>query len=83
MGDQQHRQQVRRASDRLLHAVDDLKAAERKKRSERMSTPAFHRLADEVRVKADKVWRAAVDEEDAGDRLTEAQAETTEDQSPN
>jgi hypothetical protein len=77
MGDEVHRRQVRRSSDRLLAAVEDLKAAERRKRDVKMSTPEFHRLAQEVRAKADEVWRTAKEEDEAGDALSEPQAETT------
>jgi hypothetical protein len=82
MADEQQRQQIRRTSDRLLDAVDDLKAAERRKRSKPMSTPAFHRLAEEVRVKADEVWRTAAEEEAGGERLTGPQRESIEDERP-
>ena len=48
MGDETNRRRVRQASDRLLAAVEDLKATERRKRGVRMSSPEFHRLDEEV-----------------------------------
>jgi hypothetical protein len=82
MGDEANRHQVRRSSDRLLGAVDDLKAAERRRRETEMSTPEFHRLAEVVREKADEVWRTAAEEESAGEALSEPQAVTTEEVPP-
>lgn len=82
MDDQANRQRIRRSSDKLLSAVDDLKAAERRKRETEMSTPEFHRLAEVVREKADEIWRAAAEEESAGEALSEPQAVTTEEVPP-
>jgi hypothetical protein len=82
MDDQANRQRIRRSSDRLLSAVDDLKVAERRKRETQMSSPAFHRLAREVSDKADAVWRAARDEDDAGDALSGPQGVTTDEVPP-
>ncbi len=82
MGEEQQRRNVRRSSDQLLAAVDELKAVERRKRQTEMSTPEFHRLADEVFEKARDVWRTAADEDVAGDALSEPQGVTTEEQPP-
>jgi hypothetical protein len=83
MGDDEtNRRRVRHASDRLLAAVEDLKATERRKRGVRMSSPEFHRLDEEVIAKTSEVWRAALEEDDAGDALSGTQAETTNDVEP-
>jgi hypothetical protein len=41
-------EQLSGASERLLDAVDDLRATEAKKRDQKISSDEFHRLAEEV-----------------------------------
>lgn len=57
---------LRDDSDRLLRAVDELKALEREKRLEVVSSPPFHDLAREVERKAREVFRMAEQEEADG-----------------
>jgi hypothetical protein len=80
--DETHRRAVRRSSDKILEAVDDLRAAERRKRQLQMSSPEFHELADEVKRKADAVWREAAMEAVEGDALTTTSSITTEEVPP-
>jgi hypothetical protein len=59
---------LRSESDQLLEALDDMRRAERAKRTEDISTPEFHRLADDVEVKARHVWEVAARENEDGNR---------------
>ncbi len=54
-------------SDEILQAVDDLRQMEAQKRSEPISTPEFHRLAEDITRKSRDVFRIALDEEQLGD----------------
>ena len=64
---------VRSDSDELLSAIDELRRLEQRKRSEHISTPGFHELADDVVVQARRVFDVASRENADGDR-----AETTD-----
>jgi signal transduction histidine kinase len=57
---------VRRDSERLLRAVDELRAMEREKRGLAISSRTFHELAERVEQKAREVFRLAGEEEDDG-----------------
>lgn len=57
MTDEQRR--VRIDSDEILEAMERMRALERAKRTEPISSPAFHRLADEVEATAREVWELA------------------------
>ncbi len=57
---------LRDDSDRLLQAVDELRALEREKRLEVVSSPPFHDLARKVEAKARAVFRMADQEEADG-----------------
>ncbi len=56
-------------SAKLLHETERLQELEREKRAEQISTPDFHRLADEVVRRARNVFAIASEEEQAGDRV--------------
>jgi len=80
MGDEQGgRRAVRRVlrtdSDRLLDAVEELRALEREKRQLDVSSKPFHDLAERVEAKAREVFRLAGQETDDGGRA-ELLAET-------
>ena len=62
------RLEIARASNRLLRAVDELKALEIDRRDETISTPPFHRLADDVKAKSREIFRMADDQEALADR---------------
>jgi hypothetical protein len=66
MKDEQRR--VRDDSDELLHALQDLKQLERRKREADISSPPFHDLADEVALQARRVFDIALREEHHGDQ---------------
>jgi hypothetical protein len=73
MGDEQggrraERRVLRTDSDRLLDAVDELRALEREKRTLDVSSKPFHDLAERVEAKAREVFRLAGQESDDGDR---------------
>jgi hypothetical protein len=57
-----------RHSDRLLEAVDRVRTLEVEKRTEVVSTPEFHRLADAVERESRRVFSLAEEEEELGDR---------------
>jgi hypothetical protein len=57
---------LREDSDRLLKAVDELRALEREKRLQEVSSPPFHALALKVEEKAREVFRLAEEEESDG-----------------
>lgn len=59
---------LRDDSDRLLQAVDELRALEREKRLQEVSSPPFHDLARQVEMKAREVFRLAEEEEIDGSR---------------
>ena len=70
MTDEQRR--VRSDSDEILEAMERMRELERAKRTEPISSPAFHRLADEVEASAREVWELAQRQNRDGDA-----AETT------
>jgi hypothetical protein len=51
----------------LLGAIDQLHDMEAEKRTRPISTPGFHRLAEEITVKSRDVFRVATEEERKGD----------------
>jgi len=57
---------LRADSDRLLKAVDELRALEREKRLQDVSSAPFHDLAQRVEDKAREVFRLAEQEEEDG-----------------
>ena len=77
MTDDRHRQ-VRDDSDALLEALDTLKRMEKAKREEDISTPGFHRLANEVQDQARRVFGLALEESVDGDRAPTTDVSTNE-----
>jgi hypothetical protein len=59
---------LRNDSDRLLQAVEELRALEREKRLQEASSAPFHDLARQVELKAREVFRLAELEETDGSR---------------
>ncbi|HET7727265.1 MAG TPA: hypothetical protein VFK54_08060 [Candidatus Limnocylindrales bacterium] len=59
---------VRSDSDELLSAIEHLRRLEQRKRSEHISTPGFHELADEVALQARHVFDVASRENADADR---------------
>lgn len=53
-------------SDRLLRAVDELRALEREKHRQQASSQPFHELAERVDAKAREVFRIAGEENEGG-----------------
>ena len=80
--DQTRRQTLRDDSDELLSALDELRALERRKRQERISSSPFHRLAEDVAEASRRVFRVAEEERRVGDEFDEQQPVTTEDVPP-
>jgi signal transduction histidine kinase len=64
--EQSARAVLRDDSDRLLRAVEELRALEREKRLQDVSSPPFHELARQVEEKAREVFRLAEQEERHG-----------------
>lgn len=64
--DQRVRPAPREGSDRLLRAVDELRALEREKRLQEASSATLHELERRVEEKARAVFRLAQQEGDAG-----------------
>jgi hypothetical protein len=60
------REQLSRASEKLLDRLARLRATERKKRQEPISSPEFHRLARAVADQSRELMRDAQDEEAIG-----------------
>ena len=73
--------ELRDTSNQLLTAVDRLRALENQKREEPISSPRFHKLADEIAGEARKVFRVAEFEERQGDEMPTQDA-TIEDPAP-
>jgi hypothetical protein len=67
-----------RMSRSLMEKLERLRGLERQKRAHSRSTPAFHKLADEVEHEAEGVWHAAVAEEIAGQQDSPIAAERAE-----
>ena len=65
-------------SDRLLREVQAVRELERDKREAPISSPAFHRLADEIAARARRVFSIAAEEQATGDQ-TERSDETIDD----
>lgn len=73
---------VRRDSERLLRAVDELRAMEREKRRLAISSRTFQELAERVEQKAREVFRLAGQEDDDGrlaERLTASKPSAVDD----
>jgi hypothetical protein len=77
--DGQEQQRIRRDSDALLAQVDEIRQLEQAKRTQAMSSPAFHDAAELITEKSRRVFEIAADEEAGGNQLSETQSETTND----
>ena len=55
-------QRILTSSDQVLKTVGEMRDLESRKRQEKVSTPKYHRLADEVQAKSREVFRAAAEE---------------------
>jgi hypothetical protein len=74
--------QLRDVSDRLLDALQDIRDLEEKKRTKEISTPAFHRLTDDVADASRRVFELAHDEDALSDSFDERQRRSVEEISP-
>jgi hypothetical protein len=72
------RGQLRDNSDELLGALDDLKSLEREKRTQEISSPPFHEMAEAIEDKSREVFRMAATERQIGDTFEESQGMSTE-----
>lgn len=63
------RERLSEESRRLLDRIDELHQLEERKRDEKISTPAFHQLADTIKSKAADVFRMTTVQERLGDRI--------------
>ena len=77
-GGARDRQRVRDDSDELLRELDELKRTEREKRTEDISTPRFHELAEDVKNQARRVFQVASEETRDGDRARTSDVSTNE-----
>jgi hypothetical protein len=57
------------ASDKVLESVSELRDLERRKRREKVSTPGYHSLADQVEAKSREIFSAAEEETDAANDM--------------
>jgi hypothetical protein len=74
-------QRIRDDSDQLLEGLRELKRLEEAKRSDAISTPAFHDKAERVESAARQLYRIAQEETDDGNAVS-TQRVTTEDVEP-
>ena len=65
-------------SNQILKAVEELHAMEEQKRTEPISSPPFHELAQDIREKSREIFRIATVQEDLGDQA-ERNGETIDD----
>jgi hypothetical protein len=65
---------LREDSDRLLQAVEELRALEGRKRTLDISTDAFHRMAKRVEDKAREVFRLAEEQQQDGEVVDKLEA---------
>jgi hypothetical protein len=56
-------------SNEILEAVDELRAMEQQKRSEDISTPPFHELADAIKDKSREIFRIADEQRQLGETI--------------
>jgi hypothetical protein len=66
-------------SDQLLAAVDEIRTLESRKRQVQMSSPEFHRAAEDIERKARAVFGIARAQREVGDALSEPQGESIDD----
>jgi hypothetical protein len=65
----ERRERLSAESKRLLDAVDEVHALEAEKREHDISTPGFHRLAEQILAKSREIFRGAYRERDIGEEL--------------
>jgi hypothetical protein len=78
--DAETRGRIRNDSDELLGAIDDIRRLERQKREVRMSSPEFHRRANEIERVARTVFGLAQSEREHGEDLSDTQENSIEDE---
>ena len=71
--------QLRDVSDRLLREMEELKALEREKRGEPISSPQFKRLARVIEIKSRDIWELAADERAFGEQIEGGEPDTVDD----
>jgi hypothetical protein len=62
---------LRRDSDELLRAIDDLKAIEQRKREVPVSTPEFHDYADQANAASRRIFEVNDEQFELGEELEE------------
>ena len=55
-------------SNQILKAVEELHTMEERKRTEQISSPPFHELAEDIREKSREIFRIATVQEELGDQ---------------
>jgi hypothetical protein len=63
------RQRLAQDSEYLLHAIDEIHDLEAEKRTQDISTPKFHELAERILAKSREVFRRAYRERDRGNEI--------------
>lgn len=63
------KRELTRHSNEMLAAIDDLHGMESERRRLPISTPGFHRLADDITARSREVFRMARDEADEVDAI--------------
>ncbi len=71
--------ELRRTSDDLMASLEELKDLEARKREHEISTPRFHRLAEDVEDQARRVFELAAYETDVGEDAGPPKGITTDD----
>jgi hypothetical protein len=77
--DEQSKVVLEHDSDQLLAAVDEIRSLESRKRQVQMSSPEFHRAAEEIERKARAVFGIARAQREVGEALSERQGESIDD----
>lgn len=78
--DERRRHAIAADSNELIERLGELKELEVTKRGTTMSTPAFHRLAEEITERSREIFRLADHEERTGDELSETQESSIDDE---
>jgi hypothetical protein len=66
-GDDDPKHELSAHSARILKEIDDLRSMETEKRTQPISTPEFHRLAEDITAKSRDVFRIAAEQEGIGE----------------
>jgi len=75
--DDELKAEIQDDSDKLLRAVDEIRALESEKRHLVMSTPEFHQIAARIERKAREVFGLAKAQREVGEALRAPEGETT------